>query len=355
MFTSVMSCRRRCLRWVACLAGCVVLGLPSAGEATFPGRNGDVLFGLYSFIAIYGPGGKIEGVTSETESLVIRDHRSRRRSLLRRCTHGYAVSDPSRCAGPWSGRFSPDGRRVAFSFQTFEGEKRVSHVALIGPDGEGFREVPARGLPPDLGALGEFLPNPLWAPDGRSLLIPRDPPLPNRYSLPDLYRVWLASGRTKRITTGGVRDADISAKGELAFTRPFRKRGRLIDGLYRTGLAPGRPRRIVSRRAGEPSWSPDGKRIAFTAFVEGNPQIFTATRTGRRLRRFTRLSSSMPTWSPDGRRMLFFRDWSGGDLFSAPVSGGRSLLVMYNNDTPNIDENSPALIGPADWQPRPQR
>jgi Tol biopolymer transport system component len=58
-----------------------------------------------------------------------------------------------------------------------------------------------------------------------------------------------------------------------------------------------------------PSWSPDGRRIAFVSGRGGFDQIWTMKADGSSLRRLTapRALDADPAWSPDGRRIAFVR------------------------------------------------
>jgi hypothetical protein len=58
-----------------------------------------------------------------------------------------------------------------------------------------------------------------------------------------------------------------------------------------------------------PSYSPDGRRIAFVTSLEGNETATGVVRAdGRNRRRLTTGPfDSGPEWSPDGRRLVFFR------------------------------------------------
>lgn len=113
----------------------------------------------------------------------------------------------------------------------------------------------------------------------------------------------------------------------------------------------GRQRRVLNREVYAPSWSPGGNRIAFHAFGRdgGETHVFTASRAGRGLKRFTQLGGEEPVWSPDGRRLLFLR-WET-TLVSAPLGGGRTLPVAYGD----YPERSGPSFGHADWQPLPRK
>jgi Tol biopolymer transport system component len=66
---------------------------------------------------------------------------------------------------------------------------------------------------------------------------------------------------------------------------------------------------ITTKGGTAPQWSPDGKRIAFTSFRAGRGQIFVIDADGRNERRLE--ADDVPgkagfaTWSPDGTRIAF--------------------------------------------------
>ena len=61
---------------------------------------------------------------------------------------------------------------------------------------------------------------------------------------------------------------------------------------------------------GTPSWSPDGRSIAFASDAAGPTDIWIVQRDGTGARRLTNafgFSDSSPEWSPDGKRIAFQR------------------------------------------------
>jgi TolB protein len=73
-----------------------------------------------------------------------------------------------------------------------------------------------------------------------------------------------------------------------------------------------------------PSWSPDGRRFAFSSNHEGNQEIYTAAADGSDLVRITQSPGldAHPCWSPDGRRIAFSTDrWGGLELATIHPDG----------------------------------
>jgi Tol biopolymer transport system component len=106
--------------------------------------------------------------------------------------------------------------------------------------------------------------------------------------------------------------------------------------------------RNLTRRPGQdhsPAWSPDGRRIAF-ASVRGGPMpsIWVMNADGSKQRRVSRVSGEYPAWSPDGRKLAFDRNTfgpTGWDIWvvNADRSHPRPLIAS------RADEQGPA------WSP----
>ncbi len=77
-----------------------------------------------------------------------------------------------------------------------------------------------------------------------------------------------------------------------------------------------------------PSWSPDGKTIAYTTDIDGEQQIATRPAAGGPQRILTRFKTGFlytPVWSPDGKHLSF----ADGDhrLWMLDVASGRTIQV----------------------------
>jgi TolB protein len=74
-----------------------------------------------------------------------------------------------------------------------------------------------------------------------------------------------------------------------------------------------------------PEWSPDGANVVFHREVSGSPQLFLVDVAGRRVRQLTSSGRNEdPTWAPDGRHITFVSDRSGArQLWVIDVETGR--------------------------------
>ena len=156
--------------------------------------------------------------------------------------------------------FSPDGRYIAYDLAPLEEAPGVSDVFLLAADGS--REIPLVEHPDnDIGVA--------WSPDGRWVLFASD-----RRGTWDLWSQAVRDGRPEgeprllHAGIGPILPMGMTDDGSLHVAR----RTQLVD-IYLmdydsdTGRLRGEPRRVLERRTGansDPSWSPDGKRLAYS-------------------------------------------------------------------------------------------
>ncbi|WP_078120906.1 Tol-Pal system beta propeller repeat protein TolB [Thiosocius teredinicola] len=86
---------------------------------------------------------------------------------------------------------------------------------------------------------------------------------------------------------------------------------------------------------GAPAFSPDGRYLAMTLSKDGNPEIYVMDIARRSLRRVTRHGAidTEPSWSPDGQSIVFTSDRGGKpQIYRVPVNGGQASRVTYEGN-----------------------
>jgi hypothetical protein len=79
----------------------------------------------------------------------------------------------------------------------------------------------------------------------------------------------------------------------------------------------------------QPTWSPDGRFIAYASDQGGNFDIWVQPVTGGRAVQVTTDPANdwQPVWSPDGNNLAFRSERGGGGIFVVPALGGRERQV----------------------------
>jgi len=85
----------------------------------------------------------------------------------------------------------------------------------------------------------------------------------------------------------------------------------------------------------EPAYSPDGSRIAFRTFRDGNYEIYFMNPIGTLLVRLTNdpAFDGEPSYSPDGTRIAFTTNRDGNYEIYTMISNGTGLVNLTNNPT----------------------
>lgn len=109
------------------------------------------------------------------------------------------------------------------------------------------------------------------------------------------------------------------------------------SAIYIQEIATG-SRQVVSNRKGingAPAFSPDGSKLALTLSYLGNPDIFVMDLASRETRRLTNHFSidTEAQWMPDGQTLVFTSDRSGKpQLYQVPASGGDATRLTFQGE-----------------------
>ncbi|MDP2902652.1 MAG: Tol-Pal system beta propeller repeat protein TolB [Methylovulum sp.] len=112
---------------------------------------------------------------------------------------------------------------------------------------------------------------------------------------------------------------------------------RKTAAIYIQTLATGQRERVAEFPGinGAPSWSPEGSRLALTLSKDGSPDIYVLNLASHSLLRLTKnfAIDTEPSWSPDGNNIIFTSDRGGKpQIYIASSSGGAEKRLTFTGD-----------------------
>jgi Tol biopolymer transport system component len=240
--------------------------------------------------------------------------------------------------------WSPNGRRFAFTTILDVGYFEL-HIARAA--GTRVRRLTFTGDVHDAG--------PAWSARGNTLAFVTDRDGNFEIYLLAIKRPWLLSNVTRNAGNDcGCYDPfntfsapSFSPDGKrIAFTSDVAAPETNLDVYVINIDGPGLRRLTTDPGVdAEPDWSPDGRRIAFNSTRDGDHELYVMDAGGRNVRQLTHnhATDRQPDWSPDGRALAYTSDVGGADdIWIMRIDGTRARNLT--NDEP-FDER------PA-WQPR---
>jgi TolB protein len=198
----------------------------------------------------------------------------------------------------------------------------------------------------------------VWSPDGRKLVFGKQPRRPGAACRPagrcndEIYVINADGTGLQRLTRNTLVDGHPTwspGGRRIAFTRDRDEQTANIYVMNADGSGQRRLSQDLTRFPWvEVAWSPDWKKIAFVASVLGRPDIFVinADGSGRRNVTNTVTTSFGLAWSPDGRRIAYL-DYDG-------LLGGSAPLYVVNADgTGKHRLTGPLMVdlGSPSWSP----
>jgi Tol biopolymer transport system component len=305
----------------AFLAIALALSVAPDAAATFPGRNGRIAFS------------SDRGGGTDAEIYAIR----------RQVGRVIQITD-----APGNSIFSdwtPDGRRIVFDSDRVTGgcTDQACNVEIFITNVRGSRVRRLTRSP-------SFDGSPTVSPDGNRIAFESD-----RDGDPEIYTMRLDGTNVIQVTHNEWLDTNPSwsPNGRRLAFQSDAGRGFEHSAIFTIRVRGSHRRRITRWRlkAGSADWAPGGVRLAFNSndVVDEPSAIFTIKADGSKVRRLTRPaprdSSFLPSWSPDGRRIAFARAANRVPDIYTIGRRGRHITRLTR---------SPADDFASDWGPRPR-
>lgn len=208
--------------------------------------------------------------------------------------------------------FSPDGKSLAF---------------IAGPgflSGDVYVAPVSGGKPRPITSLRSNMSGVSWTPDGRELVFDSD-----HLGTSTLWRIALKGGDPEPVSVAAdnVDSPSVAARGNrLVFQRYA-----VDTNIWKAPVSSADPAApiaaIVSTREDcDPSFSPDGTRLAFASTRSGAFEIYISAPDGSNPVQLTSMktgTTGSPVWSPDGKQIVYDARANGqGDIYVISTEGG---------------------------------
>ena len=200
-------------------------------------------------------------------------------------------------------RWSPDGKQIVYL-----ADKSIKVMGADGANPRTLTEHPA----------GSSLPR--WSPDGSHIAF-----YSRRHGWSQIWTVPATGGEPRRLTATQADNDGLawSPDSRKILYSSIRGDDLLNSDVYSVDVQTGVERRLTdgpSCFAGAPSWSPDGRQIAFLSDQDGWIHVYVVNADGSGRRQITtgecedgwpNLNRGYLLWSPDGRGLAFIRNHEG--------------------------------------------
>ena len=243
------------------------------------------------------------------------------------------------------------GQLIAFTAVGLDGEG-FGGIWLVRPDGTGFKQLTSFANPifelDDLHGLQLPEDHPTLSPNGRQIAF-----VSNRGHAfnKELYLMDVNGANRRRLTDSPGLDTEPSWSPDGSRIAFSSEHFGTLD-ICILNLTNGTITRVTTNSAEdvEPAWAPDGTRLAFTrAFGPGFKDIFTIKPDGTDERQITFAAGEDhdASWSPDGLRLTITSERDGSPPY------GDVFVINAANGSSGVDLTTDHLFGSGDpsWSP----
>ncbi len=228
---------------------------------------------------------------------------------------------------------SPDGKRIVFTAGDFNSQDLT--IWSMSTQGADFKRL----------VVGAF--DPLYAPDGARIYFAKDYGL---WSLSIDPRSGEPVGEPVQLVpatgSGRIRFLTIYADGKKLAFSPLTSHSNLwsLPLSANSSQATGPPVPLTQNtnfRTNLPSFSPDGRKIAYLSWPAGAPNIWLMEADGKQPTQLTTSGAIVPSWLGYERVAFLLRREERTRLWSVPIGGGNEQPLFDFNDKVDFARVSP--------------